>query len=145
MAVTHPEAVKPRWPTDIDPGAVDLDYEPLVDELTLFFGGPPVPSYSEVIEAPEGDDVMVMVGIDEAGESTGEVVGIHIYPLTAGALVEHPEWRAIAEPSPSTDAVARFIADVADLFARHWRPSPPIEEQLALLPRVERTTGTDGA
>lgn len=145
MAVTHPDAVKPRWPDVIDPGAVDLDYEPFVDELTLFFGGPPVPSYSDLIQAPEGDDVMVMVGIDEADESTGEVVGIHVYPLAAGALVDHPEWRALAAPSPSTEAVAAFIADVADLFERYWRPAPPIEEQLARLARASgRGDGVDG-
>lgn len=141
MAITHPESVKPTWPDSVDVAAVDFHYEPFVDELTLYFGRPLLSSYSDAIETPDGDDVMVMVGMDADEGSTGEVVGIHVYPFAAGALPAHPEWRALVEPAPPPEAIAAFVADVAALFKRYWTPALPMEEQLARLPRAESVRG----
>lgn len=145
MAVTSPGTRRPSWPDEIDPALIDLAYEPFVDELTLYFGDRSVLNYSDPIETPDGGAVMVMIGMDEDDASTDEIVGIHVYPLAARAVLTHPAWRSLTNPSPPAEAVAAFVADVADLFERYWRPAPPIEEQLARFPRADRATGIPGA
>jgi len=144
MAVTNPRDVAPRWPAKIDPAVVDLHYEPSVDELTLYFDGRPVPAYSDAIDAPDGDDVMIMIGMNDDETGTGEVVGIHVYPMAAGVLPTHPGWRPLTEPTPPHEAIAAFVAEVRDLFDRYWTPPPPIEEQLAHRPRPGPAGGGEG-
>ncbi len=119
MAVTVHVDPTPRWQDVVDPTVAYVRYDRVADELVVYFGGAPVPKYSDPIDAPGSDDVMVMVGMNADRTSTGEVVGIHIYPFRAGALVDHPEWRALTEPNPPAEAVADFVADVAALYARH--------------------------
>lgn len=152
MAVSTPPALSaPRWPDDrIDPARVDVDYDPPSDELTLYFGGKPVPSVVDPIDSPGRDYVAVMIGLNDDESSPNEIVGIQVMPLLVGAVQQHPDWAVLAwgsltgfrwEEEMMRAAVAAFIAEVADLFARHWTPPSPIEEQMARLGRTERTNG----
>lgn len=134
---------RPRWPVEsLDAARFDVHYDLTADELTLYFGGRPVPAYSSFIDAPDGTDVAVFVGLGPDGRSTEEVVGIHVYPLLVGAVQWRPEWARLAwgalarEEGEEGDegeemlheALPGFVADVADLFARYWKPAPPIDE-----------------
>ncbi len=118
---------RPRWPTDpIDVTRVDLDYDAPADELTLFFAGRPLPSYCDPIDAPDSD-VAIMVGMNEDESSTGEIVGIQVIPLLVGAVHAHPGWATLAwgvmagydDDETLRAAIATFLADVADLYARY--------------------------
>ncbi len=145
MAVNSTDApVRPKWPDDpFDPTRACLFYSDLADELVLYFGDRPLPSYVDWIDAPGSSDAAVLIGEDENGEDTGEVVGIQVDFLVDRASKMWPAWRVLAEPSPPPEAVARLVAVVADLFERYWTP-PPIEEQLASLARAKREVGDDG-
>lgn len=142
---------RPTWPTEpIDPAGVDLDYNAPADELTLFFGGRPVPSYCDPFDVEGFEDVAIMVGMGDDDSTAGEVVGIQVIPLLVGAVRDHPRWATLAwgalsgfgwEAEPLRTEIARFVAEIAELHERHWTPAPPIEEQLARLPRAERANG----
>jgi len=135
MTATDPSAVhRPRWPDQpFDPARAYLNYDVIADDLVLYFGSEPVAAVSDLIDAPEGDDAAVLVGLGPGDEDTGEVVGIHVYPLLAGAHRKPAHWRRLAEPDPPAELVAGFVAEVRDLFERYWSPPPPLEEQLAAL------------
>ena len=145
MNVDVVSEVRPRWPASpIDPAGVDLDYDPPADELTLFFGGKPVPSYCDPFHVDGYEDVAIMVDLGPDDSSSGEIVGIQVIPLLVGAVQKHPEWAILAwgsltgftwEEEMLRAAIADFIAEVADLFERYWTPPPPIEEQVAHLAR----------
>ena len=99
MAVTLTDAEpRPRWPRPgvIDPARCYVSYHPPADELVVSFGGTPVPKYVNPIEAPEADDLGIMVGMNDDESSTGEVVGLLVMPLLVGAVRRHPGWAAIA-------------------------------------------------
>jgi hypothetical protein len=86
-----------------------------------------------------------LVGLGPDGVDTGGVVGIHVYPLLAGAARHRPHWRRLAEPDPPAELVAAFGAGVRQLFERYWTPAPPMEEQLASIQRADRhATAADG-
>ena len=146
MAVNSGDVqARPSWPDDpIDPSRACLFYSALADELVLYFGGRPVPSYVDWIDAPGFPDAAVLIGEDENGEDTGEVVGVQIDCLVARASTARPAWRVLSEPSPPHEAVAGLVAEVADLFQRYWAPPPPIKEELASLARANREAGDDG-
>lgn len=135
MAVSTPSldvVSRPHWPVEpFDPARAYLHYGAVADELVLYFTDEPVRSFSDLIDAPEGDDTAVLVGLTADDEETNDVIGIHVYPLLAGAAEARPAWRALAEPAPPAEVVARFVAEVKELFDRFWTPAPPIEEQLA--------------
>ena len=145
MALTTPGIQsRPRWPVEpIDAACVDVDYYPPADELTLYFGGRPVPALTDTIDALEDGEVGVLVGLGPDDEDTGEVVGIHVYPLLYGAVQWRPAWARLAwaliamehGAEELREELPRFISDVRDLFDRFWTPAPPIEEQSALLTR----------
>ncbi len=125
--IDRSSARQPRWPADpIDVAAVNFDYFPLADELTLFFAGRPLPSYCDPIDALEGD-VAIMVGMNEDGSSTGEIVGIQVLPLLVGAVKAYPDWATLAwgslagyeDDETVRAAIAAFLADVAALYAQH--------------------------
>lgn len=153
MAVTSPvDLVRPRWPAPdaIDLGRVYVSYDPPSDEFLVYFGGKPVPSYSDSIDSPGNDYAAVMVDLQPDESSSGEVVGIQVIPLLVGAVQEHPDWAILAwgsltdfryEEAMLRQAVGAFIAEVADLFARYWTPAPPWEEQLANLRRAKPENG----
>lgn len=129
--IDHP--VWPRWPEEpFDLARSWLRYGAYGDELVLYFSPRPVPAISDGIEAPEGGDTAILVG---EGADAGKVVGIHVFPLLAGPAQHRPAWRRLAEPDPPAELVARFVAEVRDLFERHWAPAPPIAEQLAAIRR----------
>ena len=144
---------RPRWPAEpIDPTRVDVDYDVPADELTLFFGGRPVPSVCDPFEAPGFEDVAIMVGENEDDSSTREVVGIQVIPLLLGAVRDRPEWAALAWAVMAGDLgqetlrteLPGFIAEVAEAFERYWTP-PPIEEQVVRLARADDGERTAGA
>lgn len=116
----RPGEPTPRWPAALpDPAAARVSYDEPADELTIFFGGKPVPAVSDPLDAPEGDAYLLVE------EGTGAVVGLHVIPLVAGAVPAFPAWRRLAEPDPPPAAVAAFIADVAALAAR-WGADGPV-------------------
>lgn len=136
-----PPTVRPRWPTSaLDPARCWFDFDAVADELVFYFGGRPVPAVSDLIETSDGAAPAVLLGLDPDGEETGEIVGIHVYPLLAAAQAR-PAWRALAEPDPPAEFVARFVAEVKDLFERYWTPAPPIEEQPVWSRRADRGEG----
>jgi hypothetical protein len=90
--IDHAVDTRPTWPTDeIDVAGVDIDYYPPADELTLFFGGEPVPSVSDFLTEPGFEDVAVL--IDQGGRA---IVGLQVIPMLAGAVREHPSWAVVA-------------------------------------------------
>lgn len=143
MALTARDSdasLRPRWP-DV-PFALDrsyMHYGAFADEPVLFFSLVPVASYVSGIGVPEDDVAAIMVGLGPDDEGTGEVVGIHVYPLLAEAARKPAHWRRLAEPDPPAELVAAFVAEVSGLFERYWRPAPPIDEQFA---RTGRIMGT---
>ncbi len=139
MAVIRTNASpRPRWPTSpIDLARCEVRFGLPADELVLSFEPASrfVPSVSVSIDAPERDDAGVLID-----DENGNVVGIHVYPLLAGAARAHPWWHALTEPNPSVHA---FVAEVRDLFDRYWTPPPPIGEQFACLPRSGPVEGDE--
>ena len=121
----------PWWPAEpIDPTRAYVDYGAVADELVVYFGDGPAPSYSAPLDVPGFEDVAVMVDLRQDESSTGEVVGIHVMPLLAGAVRDHPGWAALAwvalagefgeaEEELRARAVAGLVAEVADAFAHH--------------------------
>lgn len=156
MAVTVPGAVaRPEWPGPgvIDPSQIDVHFDPLADEFLVYFAGKPVPSFSDPFHVDGFEDVAILIDLQSDDSSTNEVVGIQVMPLLVGAVQKHPEWAVLAwgaltgfryEEEMLRTALAAFVAEVRDLFERHWTPPPPIEEQLARLPRSERNAGGQG-
>jgi len=154
--VSIPNALSaPRWPVDrIDPGLVSIDYDPASDELTLYFGGKPISSTVDPISSPGNDYAAVMIGLNDDESSTEHVVGIQVMPLLVGAVQQHPDWARLAWGAmvgPGTEdellrsAVAAFIDEVADLFARYWTPAPPWDEPVATRRRTKQgDTGVVG-
>jgi len=140
MAVT-PVASRPRWPVgEIDPDRCRVLFGLPADELVVRFPDAPGGGISSPIEARDEDSVAILVDA-----SSGEVVGIHVYPLLAGAAKHRPAWRRLAEPDPPAELVGRFVAEVRDLFERYWRPASPVAEQLADRRRTdEPAAGTGG-
>lgn len=134
--VESPSQLRPLWPSEaIDPAGVDFDYDPPADEVTLYFVGRPPGGVCDPINEPGGGDVAIIVD-----EATNEIVGIQVIPFLVGAVQKHPEWAILAwgaltefeyEEEMLRTTLASFIAEVRDLFERHWTPSPPIEEQFA--------------
>jgi len=125
MAViqTRPGAeawIAPTWPRQpVDPDRCYVSYHPPADELVVFFGGKPVPSYSAPIPA-FGEHVAVMVDLaPDWASSTGEIVGIQGIPFVGGALPDHPEWSSLVgtDEEARRAALARFLADVAAVVA----------------------------
>jgi hypothetical protein len=153
MAVTHLDArPRPRWParSSLDLASAYVSYDPPADELIVYFGGKPVPKYVSPIDSPGDDFAAVMVGVHGDESSTGEVVGVHVMPLLVGAVQTHPTWAVLAwasltgfrwEEAMMRQAVAAFVAEVADLFDRYWTPAPPWEEQVANLRRAKPENG----
>ncbi len=120
MALNAPATLPPpRWPIEpLDGSRVWVDHDAVADELRVFFGGQPVPSYVDPIESPGRDFVSVLVDLNDDDTGSGEIVGLQLSPLLAGAVAERPSWRALAAPRPSAEAVAAFLIDAEHLFAR---------------------------
>lgn len=139
---------RPLWPAaPFDPRLAYVDYGAVADELVVYFGGRPVASFVDSINAPEGSDVGVLVGLDSAGNETGAVVGIHVYPLLVGAVADHPRWARIAwaalagwehDGGMLREELPGFVAEVRELFDRHGTPAPPMEAQVAALAARQR-------
>ena len=138
MAVSSTEAsVRPRWPTErFDPSRGYVNYSDHADELVVYFGERPAPSYVDFIDAPALPDAAVLVSVGASGDDAGQVVGVQVDLLRARAANRRPAWAVLAEPAPPPEAVAALVADIAGLFERYWTPAPPIEEW-----REQRTMG----
>lgn len=143
MALTRTAtAARPRWPgAPFDPARAYAHYGVAADELVVYFGEQPVPSFVDAIDAPDVDGLGLLV--EENGDVTcaEEVVGVHVYPLLFSAVQGRPEWARLAWALLAGDLgeqerpalLAAFVAEVRELFDRHWTPAPPIAEQLAAL------------
>ena len=138
MTPTQPaQTARPRWPAQpFDPIRAYLDYDGYADEMVLYFDGAPSPAVNDAIDTPSDSDTALLVGLGPDGKDTGEVVGIHVYPLLAGAARKPAYWGRLAEPEPPAELIARFVAEVRDMFERYWTPAPPVAEQLAGARRV---------
>lgn len=131
--------LRPRWPLgEIAPERYRVRFGLPADELVVRFPDSPGGGVSDLIEAPAVDGVAVLVD-----DETNTVVGLHVYPFLASAAQVRPAWRALAAPDPASEVVARFVAEVRDLFERYWTPAPPIAEQLA--GRAAERGGATGA
>lgn len=120
--------VQPRWPTrPFDPARASLFYNPLADELVLYFEDRTSLHYVDFIEAPSLDVAAILVGLDEHGEETGEIVGVQVDLLAARAAKVRTAWRALADPHPPSSAMSGLVGDIRELFARYW--TPPIDEE----------------
>ena len=113
------DAFHPRWPTrGIDPARVWEDYDPVADELLVFFGGKPVGAVNVPINTPERDYVDLLVD-----EETDDVVGLQVDALVVWVGAANPRWAPLADVRASAEqrreAVAALIADAAGLFALH--------------------------
>jgi hypothetical protein len=135
----------PSWPTaPVDPGLVWVDYYVPADEFLVYFGGKPVPKICDPLDAPGFEDVAIMIGLGSDGEETGEIVGVQVIPMLLGAVQDQPHWAILAWAAIAGDfgtellneRLPGFFAEVADAFHQHWKPAPPIEEQLAELKRA---------
>ena len=136
MAVTNPAVdapSRPRWPSDpFDPDRARVSYDVVADELVIHFGGVAVPAVSELIDAPDVDDAAVLVGLGPNGEDTGEVVGIHVYPLLVGAVQARPRWARIAWAAMAGEIgeemlraeLPDLVGEIAELFDRYWTLAP---------------------
>ncbi len=147
--VESPPGLRPRWPSDpIDPARVDFDYDPPADEVILYFAGRPHGGVCDPINEPGGGDIAIIVD-----EESNEIVGIQVIPFLVGAVQKHPQWAILAwgaltdfryEEEMLRAALGAFVAEVRELFDRHWTPPPPIEEQLARLTRAGSDEGGQG-
>lgn len=130
-----------------EPDAVtrDVDYQHRV-----FFGGKPVPSISDPLEAPGYRNVAVMFGLGADDEATDKIVGVQVIPMLLGAVRDHPEWAALAWAAMAGEHGAELLRerlpqcldDVAGAFRQYWRPAPSIADQLAALAESRRQRRT---
>ena len=107
----------PRWPTrGIDPARVWEDYDPVADELLVYFGGKPVGAVNVPINTPERDYVDLLVD-----EETDDIVGLQVDALGVWVGAAYPRWAPLGvdgvSPEERREAVAALIADAAGLFA----------------------------
>lgn len=127
--IDHRAATRPSWPTDeIDLRRVDVDDDPPADELTLFYGGQPVPSVSRFLTEPGFEDVAILVD-----DATDQIVGIQAIPFLVGAVHHHPCWAVLAwasltdrkwEAEMVNAAISAAIADIRATLD-HAKPPPP--------------------
>lgn len=134
----------PWWPdTAPDPTRVDIDYDPPSDELTIFFGGEPVPAICDPVEALGGDIAVMYDG------TTGEVVGVQVIPLLLGAINDRPAWGAIAWAAMAgefgtellRERLPGLLAEVAAALVQEVAPQPSGDAPLAS--RVPHSVGPD--
>lgn len=107
-----------RWPTaGVNPAAVWADYDPIADELLVYFDKP-AGSTSVAIGTPDRDYVYLLVDDD-----TDTVVGIHVDDLRVWVAAANPRWAPLATaavpPEQRREAISALIADAAGLFALH--------------------------
>jgi hypothetical protein len=107
-----------RWPAGgIDPAGTWIDYDPVADELLVYFDRP-VPVVSVPINTPDRDYVYLLVD-----EGTEVVHGIQVDDLRAWVAASHPRWAPLTESGASEEerraAVAALFADTASLFVIH--------------------------
>jgi len=113
------ESFHPRWPTrGIDLAGVWEEYDPIADELLVYFGGQPVGAVNVPIDSPDRDYVELLVD-----EETDEVVGLQVDALRAWVGRERPPWAPLADdgasPERRREAIASLIVEAAGLFALH--------------------------
>ena len=106
----------PRLPTrGIDPSAVWIDYDPVVDDVMLDFDRP-IGSVDVPIDTPDRDYVSLLVVDDDE-----EVVGLRVETFKLWVTSVHPHWAPLADPEASPEqrreAAAALVADAAGLFA----------------------------
>lgn len=110
---------RPIWPAAVDAPNAQVGYNPLADELVVWFGRSSR-AVSVPIETPGRDYVFVLV--DERSE---DVVGIQVDNLVADVGGRHPGWLPLARPGAVDPSdVQRLVDNVARLFARYGAGAP---------------------
>lgn len=119
MAVTRTELAAeawaaPNWPSvGTDPATIGVLYNPLADELVVFFDDRRRGGVVVWIEPPSEEIAVI------ADEETGEVVGVQVDNLLFSAVAAHPAWRALAASAPPAAAVADLLAEAKRRFDRY--------------------------
>jgi hypothetical protein len=119
--LTPPAWANPVWPHRL-PDAAQMRnlYGSFADELVVRFDDKWYPDVVVVpITTPRRDYAGLMVASD-----SGDVIGVHVYPLVAKAVERHPAWRAAAEPAPAPQTASRIGADIKKLFDRYGIDDP---------------------
>jgi hypothetical protein len=121
MAMKQPIAeveheATPIWPSTMpDPTNMKVVYGADADELVVRFF--PDRKYGLVVVDPIADPhdyAALMVEYE-----TKAVIGVHVYPLLAFAIAQHPSWSALAQIAPRPAAIAGIVADIRALYERH--------------------------
>lgn len=98
-----------------EPAGMKVVYGAHADELVVRFF--PDRKFGLVVVDPVADphDYAALMVDDE----TQTVIGVHVYPLLAFAIKQHPGWAALAAKDPHPAAVAGIVADIRSLYERH--------------------------
>lgn len=124
-----------RCPAEpIDPSLAWVDYDVPSDEVLVFCGGKPVPTVSDLLDAPRFRGVAAMLELDAAGNEMGEIVGVQVIPMLLGAVQEQPHWAVLAWAAMAgyfgtellRERLPGFLAEVEPAFRQYWtllRPS----------------------
>jgi hypothetical protein len=143
----------PRWPKEpIDPSRVWTAYDVPADEFLIYFGGRPVASTCDPLDAPGFEDVAIMIGLDADSQQTGEIVGVQVIPMLLSAVEDQPSWAALAWATLADyhgtellrERLPAFFDAVHDAFDRYWTPPLPMEEQLAAIERARQERAGSG-
>jgi hypothetical protein len=101
--------------------ALQLRYGAIADELVVRFdqlrhrGEFVVP-----IMTPVEDYAGLLVdGAD------GHVVGVHVYPVAAYAVKQHPTWREAIGSDPRPEVAERIVRDIKALYDRYGIDTDP--------------------
>jgi len=113
---TATRSFAPRWPIHgVDPTNAWADYDPVVDELLVYFGQPSG-GVSVPIDTPERDFVYLVVD-----EETEAVVGIQVDALGVWVSAAYPRWAPLMDrelsPELRSAAIAALVTDAAGLAA----------------------------
>lgn len=102
----------PVWPEQLpDPAAMRIVYGEFADELVIRFSDRRHHDLVIVVPVaiPEDDFAGMLVAAD-----SGVVLGVHVYPLAASAVKQHPACKQVGEPEP--EAVLRLVEDIRELY-----------------------------
>lgn len=126
MAIEKPVLKPPAWANPVwpdrlpDPARMSILYGAYADELVVRFDDK---RYLDVIVVPITTPQRDYAGLMVAADS-GDVIGVHVYPLVAMAVERHPAWQAATEPAAPPHVASRIVADIKRLFDRYGIDDP---------------------
>jgi hypothetical protein len=111
-----PAWAAPAWPDPL-PAASSMRaiYGAYADELVVRF---PSELHHETIVVPIATPDVEYAGLLVA-MSSGDVIGVHVYPLAAYGVKQHPEWERVTAEKPEPDSVAELVEDIRGLFDQY--------------------------